>query len=87
MTAEEEFEKWWATELKGPHGFLDMRKANALYLAATKATAARCVEICREWGDDKVEKWADSELAESAKVSAWDALRCATAIKKEFDLE
>lgn len=75
MTAEEEFEKWWATELKGPHGFLDMRKANALYLAATKSTAARCVEIC---------------MNRSIGVTGerWDeAQRCAAAIKQEHGLE
>jgi hypothetical protein len=55
LTAEEEFAKWWiSVTLKDPgfHPYNRENYARAAYLAATKATAARCVEICHDWEDD-----------------------------------
>lgn len=44
MTAEERFKSWYSTtSIPSDH----VESAREAYLAATKATAARCVEICR----------------------------------------
>ena len=43
MTAEEQFKAWYSTtSIPSDH----VESAREAYLAATKATAARCVEIC-----------------------------------------
>ena len=38
---------------------------------------------CENWGNGKVERLSgNDELIDSAKASAWDALQCASAIRK-----
>jgi len=46
VSAEEEFEKWWANDVVNAYTQYDMTKQ--AYLDATKATALRCVKICED---------------------------------------
>ena len=53
MTIEDEFEKYWTTPGNVitcivPEEPWPMKCARMAYLAATKRTAERCAEICRE---------------------------------------
>lgn len=41
----------------------------------------KLAKVCEDWGTAKVIKWQDSELADDAKATAWDALQCAAAIR------
>jgi hypothetical protein len=60
MTAEEEFKKWWADHCEELSTFEgnESGAAEEAYLAAaktyTKATAARCVEICESHSHSKL---------------------------------
>lgn len=47
MTAEEEFEKWWASRSWSVEDWACKGAIGLSYLAATTTTAARCVEICK----------------------------------------
>lgn len=79
MTAEEEREEWVDWVISQPLTTTDdaipsIRKIlRVAYFIATKATAARCVEICNQIDDDM--------------PGCATAKRCAIDIKKEHGLE
>lgn len=82
----EECHRWWigAGEFRdSQRGFGDdsteYEVAEAAWLAATKATAARCVEICNE-------KFKEASAAGCLQIAAGDAM-CASAIRKKYGLE
>jgi hypothetical protein len=78
MTAEEEFEKWMASNTLGLNR-LEREIAKYAYIAATKRTAQRCVEICNERARYK----ADTRHGRDLNVAVYG---CAQAIENEFSL-
>lgn len=57
----------------GGHGVGLMAVAN--YVLDMAAIA------CEDWGSEKVDKWAGTELEDDAKSRAWDSLMCAHAVR------
>jgi hypothetical protein len=72
MTAEEDFEEWWDSHKEfGDDTLIDKNYSCECYLAATKATAQRCMDIC---------------TAQSWRGTMSQLTAAEDAIKKEFVL-
>lgn len=50
------------------------------------ATIEACAVVCEAWGQAKVQKWQDDpEMLEYSEARAWDAMKCAVAVRKLAD--
>jgi len=78
MTSEEQFKAWYSTtSIPSDH----VESAREAYLAATKTTAARCVEICKEREGIEANNYQRTVDGLNNAIKA--AKDCAAAITKE----